>query len=686
MKSVTLGIQDMIKKNECLLYICSLAVAIVVNYYTGYMLCLFSLLYFLYEMILEYITMSRISLRKYCLKKVVFFTIGSLLAAGISAITLIPALCSMSGGRGPGDLKGLFHFTSQFKSIDFFSRLYIGAYAWEDVSATLPNIYVGMIMLALCMLYFFSDKIELKEKLLSGLFLLIMFLSCKLYFLNILWHGLNEPHGSPVRYSYMISCLVILLAYKAFTINAAETGNRRQRCLFRLIFCGILFLFVSCIVYKQYYEYFSKVKLVISIGVFALCMAVLFIYQLFLCIRKYGFILLGGICCLELVVNAYVIYSVFPFRDIDYQSTYVAAYLPAINRIKELDQGFYRMEKTTSVTTNDPMLFRYAGISHDSSFHKYTLQEFCDNLGLTSHGSIIHYDRNASLSTDCLLGVKYLLAEEAPNTIYQPIETTAEGITIYENPYALPIVYQTHSVYMNEAIPDNQPFEYQNAVFRAISGNEEAIFKPCDTFTVLEEQQAIEYTITAQNTQPMYAFFQAEVPYADLYINGEEILSLNSNAYDFYFNGLLPLGEHKPGDEVAIRIEAADEDFSFELPEFYYQDIEVLETDYEKLVINRPTIKKLSNSEIEIHINVQEDMSNLVFTVPYDKGWTVKIDNKKTASVKAFNALLAVEVPEGEHIVTFSYFPSGLDVGIFVTICSILASVLFIKKLKFFEN
>lgn len=474
----------------------------------------------------------------------------------------------------------------------------------------------------------------------------MMFLSCKLYFFNTVWHCFNEPHGSPVRYSYMISCLIILFAYRFFTaatesgiVSCADSDSYDRghiqapaSDILSMIFCGILFALISVWTYKQYYEYLTKIKWLLTLTAFAGCLGLLLLHaaltykQLLPRLRKCLLPMLGILCCLELTANACLTYRVFPFRNIDYQLSYTTQYEPAVTYVKNSDSGLYRMEKTTSVTTNDPMLFNYYGISHDSSFHKFTLQEFCDNLGLTSHGSIIHYDTNASLSTDSLLGIKYLLSETAPNSIYKPVHTTAEGVTVYENPYALPLLYLADAVSFDTVPEDNQPFAYQNMIFSALTGHDAPVFKPCDAVVTAvenlteefvdngtlyslqntEEPSCIEFTVTAQNTEPMYAFFQSEVPYARLYVNGEEVTSLNSNSFDLYFNGLLSLGAHQPDEAIVIRIEPETEPFLLALPEFYYQDTTVLSEDYNILTANTPEIRQISGSRFEAQISVPQ--------------------------------------------------------------------------------
>uniref|UniRef100_UPI00115A1017 YfhO family protein n=1 Tax=Staphylococcus aureus TaxID=1280 RepID=UPI00115A1017 len=54
----------------------------------------------------------------------------------------------------------------------------------------------------------------------------------------------------------------------------------------------------------------------------------------------------------------------------------------------------------------------------------------------------------------------------------------------------------------------------------------------------------------------------------------------------------------------------------------------------------------------------------LVTTIPYDKGWRVKIDGKKVTPKAFKDAFLSVPVSAGTHTIQFSYLPEGLIPGI----------------------
>jgi uncharacterized membrane protein YfhO len=70
--------------------------------------------------------------------------------------------------------------------------------------------------------------------------------------------------------------------------------------------------------------------------------------------------------------------------------------------------------------------------------------------------------------------------------------------------------------------------------------------------------------------------------------------------------------------------------------------------------------------------------SMLVTTIPYDKGWQVKIDGKK-AEIESFqNAFLMVKIPAGKHKITFSYLPQGFVAGAILFVLCIALFVLYV--------
>ena len=83
------------------------------------------------------------------------------------------------------------------------------------------------------------------------------------------------------------------------------------------------------------------------------------------------------------------------------------------------------------------------------------------------------------------------------------------------------------------------------------------------------------------------------------------------------------------------------------------------------------TVEKVSQTDIRFTVNAKSgDM--LFTTIPAEKGWTVYVDGVKTDYGTVLNnALMTVELSEGEHVVEFKFFAAGLGTGLILTFVGI---------------
>lgn len=66
------------------------------------------------------------------------------------------------------------------------------------------------------------------------------------------------------------------------------------------------------------------------------------------------------------------------------------------------------------------------------------------------------------------------------------------------------------------------------------------------------------------------------------------------------------------------------------------------------------------------------DSHKIITSIPYDAGWTVKIDGKKAPVTKFADTFLVAEAESGKHEITFSYVSPGFKTGILFFILSIV--------------
>lgn len=178
---VVLGAVKLLKENKFRLYVITLALSLLTNYYIGFFTCIFMLILFICYSIIKWDGRKPFFTNLF---KMGFF---SLLAVGITAVLLIPAFMGLqntyaSESEFPaafainigetndlnGVLKALMAVTANL--ISFRAP---GTASYDG----LPNIACGTLVLVLAFLFFLSKEIPRREKVVSGCLVLFFMLS-----------------------------------------------------------------------------------------------------------------------------------------------------------------------------------------------------------------------------------------------------------------------------------------------------------------------------------------------------------------------------------------------------------------------------------------------------------------------------------------------------------------------------
>ena len=92
-------------------------------------------------------------------------------------------------------------------------------------------------------------------------------------------------------------------------------------------------------------------------------------------------------------------------------------------------------------------------------------------------------------------------------------------------------------------------------------------------------------------------------------------------------------------------------------------------------------VTEYSDTYIKGDISMNQD-GVVMTSIPYTKGWSVKVDGQKVDVNPIGDALVAFNIPAGNHTVEFSYLPDGFITGLVLTLLGIALLVLlyFINK------
>ncbi|MEN8907812.1 MAG: YfhO family protein, partial [Clostridiales bacterium] len=247
---VAMGINKIVKEKKFILYCISLFLTIISNYYTGYMVCIFSILYFL----IVYFSVNDLKDVKIFLHRFKLFIISSLLAGILSSYLIIPTYFSLKNTNSFGS--GNLEMKANYDFIDLFSKMIINSY--DTLTVGLPNVYCGLIVLILVPLYFFNTKYSIKEKILYFIFIVFLIFSFNISAFNIIWHGFDYPNWFPYRYSFIFSFILLKLAFKAFV----ELKNIK---FFIIVGYTSILILTIIVIQKLDYDFINDISITLSI-------------------------------------------------------------------------------------------------------------------------------------------------------------------------------------------------------------------------------------------------------------------------------------------------------------------------------------------------------------------------------------------------------------------------------------
>lgn len=674
------GVEKLIDEGKKLQFIIPLALMFIANYYIGWMVGFFTFLYFVYYIFFGKKDDSSTTKEK--LRIFLRFCIGTAVAIMCAAIIIIPVYYSLKLGKLEFSTPS-FDLKPQFTLFDFFTKLLPNTYDTVR-NEGLPFVYCGTLTLFMVPLYFANHNIEGRKKLGNGLLLATVLLSMYLSTIDLAWHGFQVPNWLPYRYSFVFSFVMLVMASEAFEriegVSLKNIGATFGGLLLYILYVdtlkkphlettGAIWFSLVCIsgfaLLISYYKKNQNVKTI------PLVFVILIVGELF-------------------SVNLETIKAINTDVTYSKHSSYVSYAQDGYDLMKKLeaqDNSFYRTEKTFHRTVNDPMAFQMKGLSHSSSALNAGPIKLLDSLGYSSRGHYIKY-KGDTLLTDDLFGIKYLINKDKP-VYYNEVALEHEGMTVYKNPNAMSVGYMVNSGIKDLTLEKDNPFVNQNKLLSAMLTDEYVeYFKPItvnDTITtnVTESKYSGHdlYTkvIADQNAQ---VEFRMESPTSDviyMYLpsswENKVAIWVNSQFLDDYYEtenySIKTLGRFNENEALSVIATLSKEKVYIKDKWFYYLDESMLDTAIANLKPGEWNITEYSDSYLKGDVTAAADQM-LFTTIPYEPGWTIKVDGVKTEPVKLVGGLIGIDVSEGEHEITMSFFPKGLPIGIIISGIGIL--------------
>ena len=726
------GLEDLVYRKKYKLYVISLAVIMVCNYYIGFMVCIFAILYFFYC----YFSKSKTEVNPYG-EKLHFVRAGlrfaffSILAAAISAFMLIAAYYSLQFGKTEFSSPN-WTMEANFDVVDFLAKFLPGSYDTVE-PAGLPFVYCGLLTLLLLPIYFLSKKITPREKIASIALIGALVLSLILKPLDLIWHGFSMPNWLNSRYSFMLCFVLLVIAYKAFG-NIQKTGEK-----FVLGTAAFLILFAAVAEKFEMTSFLTSNEKLLTFGCVWFSIAFTIILAIILCWKlnmnhKNRTRTISGILavvvCAELFCNGIVcflqLHNDVYFTTYTSYNDHLANLRPVVNSIKERDTSFYRMEKVHHRTKNDSMALGMYGITNSTSTLNQKVIDFVGSLGYTGRSHYTMYNGGTAVG-DSLLGIKYVIDHNTSSklyNLYQPIEAIeSEKYTVYENPNALSLAYG-----VSKNIIDFQGDDYEsyfnryNAMITEMLGSEELVdlFKHVYQVSITSRNctediglSRNKYTTEDHDGYVILDYVAPQSGYYYFYANAscnEELrINFNSRGDANYLgkdsNHIVIGGYHEEGEPISIKLtvpEGSEMTLYTSYNYLWYFTLDQYNEVFSTLK-NGPQFDIDANNSTEDHltgkISTKEKDQMILTTIPYDKGWNVYVDGKKVETYEALNALMAFDISNsGDHTLELKYWPFEYTVGMIISIIGIITLIaisvldlifkktLFKKRLKAYDK
>ena len=675
---IIFGLHKLMNGQGRVLYFTSLSILFIQNYYFGYMMALFLVLWYLVQLSWDF---------KARIRSLPDFAIVSILAGLTSLIMILPTYLDLSS-HGETLTKVEDLFTEKSWYLDIFAKNFVGSFDTTKYGS-IPMIYVGLFPFILSVLFFTIKSIKLRVKLAYIFLIGIFIVSFRLQYLDLLWQGMHAPNMFLHRYSWLFSLLIILMA--------AETLNRLEEVKWRQVFPSFLLIsfgFLATLHYRKHYDFLGPENYIFILEFFLAYLLISFAF--IRChVRQSMFTLsLLFFVVFELTLNAY--YQVDGIAK-EWVFASRSSYSKKMNEIDSLvkyskkeNRDFFRTERLDPQTGNDSMKFNYNGISQFSSVRNTQASSTLDKLGFKSAGTNLNLRyQNNSILMDSLFAVKYNLSETDPQKFGFSAEKTERSMTLYENNYALGLAFLTNDVYKDVKFT-NLTLDNQTAFLNQLSGLNHKYY---ERISIAGDEEETEGKVTASienNAQLSYASvtYTIEVPAgSQVYVNLSDLDFSNDNQTDVNItvNGItnrypthnvfpfLNIGYFKEAQTVSIQFSFPENrTVSFNQPEFFSVDVNKYQQLISKLKEQEVSVTTKSN-RVTVDYHADRD-SSLFFTIPYDKGWTASVDGKKVPLKRAQNGFMKLDVNRGAGRVTLSFVPRGLKEG---TAAFILGIVLF---------
>lgn len=682
---VMLGIEKIVRKQDYRLYVVTLFLTFVTNFYFAWFVCILSFLWFLDQ--------NRGGLKEWCLR-FVKWVLASVCSALAAAAVLIPCYLIVRT-RNDANTNAEAYQGAMFGNIGNFLQSFFWGHSLDTNGYNLftYNTYCGVAVVLLMVCYLLNSKISWKHRLKR--FLITGFLSLSLCMdaLIYLMHGFSYPHSFSNRDGFLLTVFILVSAFE-------QICKLQKMGTIRLVIAGagITGLVVCAFVLNNNVQTIvCYLGTILLLAYFIICLVLYERNSIMKNSLLANIVILGLI---EMIANSVVINDNNQVNKRMLQDTAASEWEQEYDAIQTKDGE----RKTSWVFSTNNCI--YSDTNLFSTMKNTDMVWLFENLGLAyqeNGGSYVY--RGTTPVTAAMFNVRNVLTdspahyggyeEKNSRIIENDYRDTTDKLYLLENENLSGLGFMAQETLTDWNWTAENAFEVQNDFVNKVTGKEANVFSAVDIPDIeisgnncvpyKQNGNQFAYMSTAFDDALMCIALEFEIPgdmhlYAwlkdknkvmtNVYIDGQEYSALdaypsNGETIDF---GMLKQGQRviliiytlaSPGVDGAVAVD------------FYTLDDARMQTIVKEIQREKLEITSFSDTAIEGHITAERD--GIMYTsIPYYKGFHVYVDGEQTSVSLVGNALIGVPLSAGEHDIRITYFPYGLKLGIVLSILGLM--------------
>lgn len=677
------SLETLLNGGRVFAYIGWLTAAFIVNFYTGYMIAIFLVLYTGYWLgshATSWRQASHTGMR---------FVWASILAGMNSAVVLLPTWFQLAQSKGTYTVKTI-QWRFEYAPDRLLSKMLPRSFNFDQMPSGYPNFYIGALGFVLAILFFISRHQTWRQKMAAALVTAFLVLSCMFEPLDLMWHGFQFPVWYPYRFTFILCFWLLSLGIS--TLQKHQSALSFRTLVILLIVFGLIDGDVA--LHLNHYNFLTIGHLIFGIGTLLLVLVWLSLDHR----RPFWF----GFAIVLVDMSGSLILTLNQLAYLDHHAyhDYAAALIQGARTINQTDNGFFRIGKTTIRTRNDPMTGNYRGADQFNSLLEPATPQFFGQIGQPEDDGSVAYT-NGTLITDSLLGIKYFLtpthtsaalpdAGQRPDLKwYQQLRQVGPW-QVLKSPFAQQLGFAANKALLNQQLYSDTPLANQSFILQAALGKNTtpyftALPLPSPTLTgVRRVTTGTNPTFAKSGSGPHTVTYQFQPQTGKNYV-----LTLGSH----FANHLVTLKQNGKtvtlpesfNDTITVNVTPANaaeiQTLTFQLnkKEAWFENIGLYQADTEQMIQDLKQLQtggwhvtRVTATTLAANITIHKQNQMLQTTIPAAPGWQVKVNGQPVKPKTSLGIFMAIPLKPGHYHITMRYRPPLLGWGSLITIAGVL--------------